>query len=141
MALAAGNLTRVALELGGKAPAIMWRDADLDVAVPAIVAARHTNAGQVCTAAERVFVHDDLYEPFLEAYVAAVAELIIGHPSGEVDLGPLASAQQLAKTELAVGSPSGRGPRSSPAARPRLTRPWGWVTGTRRPCCAASARR
>jgi len=102
MALAAVNLTRVALELGGQAPAIVWRDADLDVAVPAIVAARHTNAGQVCTAAERVFVHDDLYEPFLEAYVAAVGQLVIGHPSGAVDLGPLASARQLAKTELAV---------------------------------------
>ena len=48
MASAARNLTRVALELGGKAPAIVWRDADLDIAVPAIIAARHTNAGQVC---------------------------------------------------------------------------------------------
>jgi lactaldehyde dehydrogenase/glycolaldehyde dehydrogenase len=102
MAAAAPNLTRVALELGGKAPAIVWRDADLDVAVPAIVAARHTNAGQVCTAAERVFVHDDVYEPFLEAYVAAVGRLVVGHPSGEVDMGPLASAQQLAKTMLSV---------------------------------------
>jgi lactaldehyde dehydrogenase / glycolaldehyde dehydrogenase len=102
MAVAAGNLTRVALELGGKAPAIVWRDADLDVAVPAIVAARHTNAGQVCTAAERVFVHRDLYEPFLDAYVAAVQRLTIGHPAGSVDMGPLASAQQLAKTQQAV---------------------------------------
>jgi lactaldehyde dehydrogenase / glycolaldehyde dehydrogenase len=109
MAVAAGNLTRVALELGGKAPAIVWRDADLDVAVPAIVAARHTNAGQVCTAAERVFVHDDLYEPFLDAYVAAVQDLTIGLPSGEVDLGPLASAQQLAKTDLAVRTAVGEG--------------------------------
>jgi lactaldehyde dehydrogenase / glycolaldehyde dehydrogenase len=102
MALAARNLTRVALELGGKAPAIVWRDADLDVAVPAIVAARHTNSGQVCTSAERVFVHEDLYEPFLDAYVAAVQNLTIGHPSGTVDMGPLASAQQLAKTSQAV---------------------------------------
>src|ERR1700722_4356624 len=106
---AARNLTRVSLELGGKAPAIVWKDADLDVAVPAIVAARHTNAGQVCTAAERVFVHDDLYEPFLDAYVAAVQDLTIGLPSGEVDLGPLASAQQLAKTDLAVRTAVGEG--------------------------------
>jgi lactaldehyde dehydrogenase/glycolaldehyde dehydrogenase len=102
MAIAARNLTRVALELGGKAPAIVWRDADLDVAVPAIVAARHANSGQVCTSAERVFVHDDLYEPFLDAYVSAVRKLTIGHPSGAVDMGPLASARQLAKTEQAV---------------------------------------
>jgi lactaldehyde dehydrogenase/glycolaldehyde dehydrogenase len=102
MALAASNLTRVALELGGKAPAIVSRDADLDVAVSAIVAARHVNSGQVCTSAERVFVHDELYEPFLDAYVAAVQRLTLGHPSGVVDMGPLASAHQLAKTSLAV---------------------------------------
>ncbi|HEY4703083.1 MAG TPA: aldehyde dehydrogenase family protein, partial [Streptosporangiaceae bacterium] len=63
MAAAAANLTRVALELGGKAPAIVWRDADLELAVQAIVAARHTNSGQVCTSAERVFVHDEVYKP------------------------------------------------------------------------------
>jgi lactaldehyde dehydrogenase / glycolaldehyde dehydrogenase len=102
MALAARNLTRVALELGGKAPAIVWSDADLDVAVPAIVAARHTNSGQVCTSAERVFVHHDLYEPFLEAYIPAVQKLTLGHPTGAFDLGPLASAQQLAKTTQSV---------------------------------------
>src|ERR1700742_637790 len=102
MAVAAGNLTRVALELGGKAPAIVWRDADLDLAVQAIVAARHTNSGQVCTSAERVFVQEEVYEPFLEAYVAAVENLDIGHPTGAVDMGPLASSQQLAKTAEAV---------------------------------------
>jgi lactaldehyde dehydrogenase / glycolaldehyde dehydrogenase len=138
MSLAAANLTRVALELGGKAPAIVWRDADLDVAVPAIVAARHTNAGQVCTAAERVFVHDDLYEPFLEAYVAAVGKLVVGPPTGPVDMGPLASAQQLAKTELAVqvavaegaeviaGGPIARG--TAPAGE--AARPGYWYSPT-----------
>jgi lactaldehyde dehydrogenase/glycolaldehyde dehydrogenase len=102
MAIAARNLTRVALELGGKAPAIIWRDADLDVAVPAIVAARHTNSGQVCTSAERVFVHHDLYQPFVDAYVSAVQQLTIGPGAGDPDLGPLASAEQLAKTAHAV---------------------------------------
>jgi lactaldehyde dehydrogenase/glycolaldehyde dehydrogenase len=104
MAVAAGNLTRVALELGGKAPAIVWRDADLDVAVPAIVAARHTNSGQVCTSAERVFVHQDLYEPFLDAYVDAVRKLTLGHPSGAVDMGPLASVKQLEKNKEALAT-------------------------------------
>ncbi len=109
MAVAAGNLTRVALELGGKAPAIVWRDADLDLAVQAIVAARHTNSGQVCTSAERVFVHDEVYEPFLQAYVNAVENLSIGHPTGAVDMGPLVSAQQLAKVKLAVETAIGEG--------------------------------
>ena len=52
-------MTRVSLELGGKAPAIVWRDADLETAVPALVLARHLNAGQVCTCAERLFVQPD----------------------------------------------------------------------------------
>ena len=100
---AARNLTRVSLELGGKAPAIVWKDADLDVAVPAIVAARHTNAGQVCTSAERVLVHRDVLDAFTERYVHAVERLTLGDPTGAVDMGPLVSAEQLDKTESAVG--------------------------------------
>jgi lactaldehyde dehydrogenase/glycolaldehyde dehydrogenase len=102
MATAAGNLTRVALELGGKAPAIVWKDADLDLAVSAIAEARHTNCGQVCTSAERVLVHHDVLDEFSERYVSAVRALTLGDPTGNVDIGPLVSAAQLAKTEAAV---------------------------------------
>jgi lactaldehyde dehydrogenase/glycolaldehyde dehydrogenase len=102
MARAARNLTRVSLELGGKAPAIVWRDADLELAVPAIIAARHTNCGQVCTAAERVLVHRDLLEPFTERYVAAALALKVGDPLEDSDLGPLVSAAQFEKTSAAV---------------------------------------
>jgi lactaldehyde dehydrogenase/glycolaldehyde dehydrogenase len=102
MARAARNLTRVSLELGGKAPAIVWKDADLELAVPAIIAARHTNCGQVCTAAERVLVHRDLLEPFTERYVAAALALKVGDPLEDSDLGPLVSAAQFEKTSAAV---------------------------------------
>jgi len=102
MARASANLTRVSLELGGKAPAIVWKDADLDVAVPAIIAARHTNCGQVCTAAERVLVHHDLLEDFTERYVAAATALTVGDPLADSDLGPLVSAAQFEKTSAAV---------------------------------------
>jgi lactaldehyde dehydrogenase/glycolaldehyde dehydrogenase len=102
MARAARHLTRVSLELGGKAPAIVWRDADLDIAVPAIVAARHTNAGQVCTSAERVFVHADVAAEFTDRYVAAVGALTVGDPFSGADVGPMASAAQLAKTRAAL---------------------------------------
>jgi lactaldehyde dehydrogenase/glycolaldehyde dehydrogenase len=102
MIRAAANFTRVSLELGGKAPAIVWKDADLDVAVPAILAARHTNCGQVCTAAERVLVHRDLLEPFTERYVAAAQALRVGDPLENADMGPLVSAAQHAKTSAAV---------------------------------------
>jgi lactaldehyde dehydrogenase / glycolaldehyde dehydrogenase len=102
MAAASANLTRVSLELGGKAPAIVWKDADLDVAVPAIVLARHTNAGQVCTSAERVLVHRDLADAFMDRYVKAVGALTVGDPTTAVDVGPLVSAAQLEKTSTAV---------------------------------------
>jgi lactaldehyde dehydrogenase/glycolaldehyde dehydrogenase len=104
MAAASANLTRVSLELGGKAPAIVWKDADLDVAVPSIVTARHTNAGQVCTSAERVFVHRDILESFTDRYLAAVGDLSIGDPRGAVDMGPLVSAQQFEKTASAIAT-------------------------------------
>ena len=102
MARASANLTRVSLELGGKAPAIVWKDADLDLAVPAIVAARHTNCGQVCTAAERVLVHRELLGAFTERYVAAARALRVGDPLEDSDMGPLISAAQHEKTSAAV---------------------------------------
>ncbi len=102
MAAASANLTRVALELGGKAPAIVDQRADLDVAVPAILLARHVNAGQVCTSAERVLVHSSVVEEFTERYVEAVRGLTVGHPSGDVDMGPMVSAQQREKTQRMI---------------------------------------
>jgi lactaldehyde dehydrogenase/glycolaldehyde dehydrogenase len=110
MAEAAGDLTRVALELGGKAPAIVWRDADLDLAVPALIEARFTNAGQVCTSAERVFVHSDLLDDFTGRYVAAAESLVLGAAAGEgVQMGPMASAEQLEKVGAAVERAVGEG--------------------------------
>jgi lactaldehyde dehydrogenase/glycolaldehyde dehydrogenase len=103
-ARAARNLTRVSLELGGKAPAIVWRDADLDLTIPALLAARHTNAGQVCTAAERVLVHSDLVEEFTDRYVTAVNAMRLGDPTGAVDMGPMVNASQLNKTRQAVAA-------------------------------------
>jgi lactaldehyde dehydrogenase/glycolaldehyde dehydrogenase len=102
MEAASANLTRVSLELGGKAPVIVARDADLKLAVDAVVDARHLNTGQVCTCPERVFVDRAVYEPFVNMYVERVNRLRIGRPEDDLDLGPLASARQLEKAEEAV---------------------------------------
>jgi lactaldehyde dehydrogenase/glycolaldehyde dehydrogenase len=99
---AAHNLTRVSLELGGKAPAIVMADADLDRAATAISMARHTNSGQVCTCAERVIVHTDVYHKFVEFYARAAMSLRVGDPTTDVDLGPLASEKQHAKAVAAI---------------------------------------
>jgi lactaldehyde dehydrogenase/glycolaldehyde dehydrogenase len=104
MAEAASNLTRVSLELGGKAPAIVCADADLEITIPAIITARHSNAGQVCTCAERVFVDARIADEFTERYAAAARALVIGDPMGAVDMGPLVSEAQLDKTLAAVAT-------------------------------------
>lgn len=66
MKAAAQNVTKVSLELGGKAPAIVAEDADIDLAVKAIVDSRIINTGQVCNCAERVYVHESIADPFIK---------------------------------------------------------------------------
>jgi len=104
MAAAAANLTRVSLELGGSAPAIVLPDADLDRAVEALIFSRFENAGQVCTAAERILVHDEVHDAFVERYVAAAARLRVGLPEDDPDLGPLVSREQREKVRAAVSA-------------------------------------
>jgi lactaldehyde dehydrogenase / glycolaldehyde dehydrogenase len=103
LADAAPAVKPVSLELGGKAPFIVMGDADLDLAVAAAVRSRHANNGQVCIAAERVFVHDRVYEDFTGAYVSAVERLVVGDPSlRSTDIGPKISAAELSKSVDAI---------------------------------------
>jgi lactaldehyde dehydrogenase/glycolaldehyde dehydrogenase len=100
----AENMTRVSLELGGKAPAIVLADADLDSAVEHVLGARHLNSGQVCTSAEVVYVEGSVAAAFTERYAAAVSALTVGDPREGADVGPLASAAQLEKVGAAVAT-------------------------------------
>jgi betaine-aldehyde dehydrogenase len=95
---AASDLKRVHLELGGKAPAIVFADANLAEAADGIVAAAYFNAGQDCTAATRVIVHESVHDEFVGALVAAArANARTGGPREEgVFYGPLNNANQLA---------------------------------------------
>ena len=74
MRAAAANITKVNLELGGKAPAIVMADADLELAVGAIKASRVINSGQVCNCAERVYVHRKVADEFLAQFTAAMKQ-------------------------------------------------------------------
>jgi len=105
MVAAAKNITKVNLELGGKAPAIVLPDADLDLAVKAIRDSRVINSGQVCNCAERIYVHRKIAPAFLEKFVAAMRATTYGDPLGdkEVGMGPLVNATQARKVEAAVG--------------------------------------
>lgn len=102
MRQAAENLTQVSLELGGKAPAIVWKDADIDDAVDDVLTARITNAGQVCTCAERVYVHSEVREEFETKYVEAAKDLSLGDPADDPDMGPQVSTSEVEKTAQAV---------------------------------------
>ncbi len=94
---ASHDLKRVHLELGGKAPVLVFDDADLAGAVQGIADAGFFNAGQDCTAATRVLVHEDVHDEFVARLTATAARLKTAGPDVEdADYGPLNSAEQLA---------------------------------------------
>jgi len=101
---AAKNVTKVSLELGGKAPAIVMDDADLDLAVKAIVSSRVINTGQVCNCAERVYVQEGIYDRFISALTEAMQHVTFGNPAekNDIDMGPLITAAALARVEQKV---------------------------------------
>ncbi|MBT2264163.1 aminobutyraldehyde dehydrogenase [Rhodococcus erythropolis] len=79
------------LELGGKAPAVVFADADLDAAVAGIIAGAFYNSGQDCTAATRILVEESVAEEFTEKLTGATADLRLGAPESAGCLGPLVS--------------------------------------------------
>jgi len=112
MEAAAKNITKVSLELGGKAPAIIMADADLDKAAAAIAANRMKNNGQVCNCIERVYVHESVAEPFIEKVCAQMASYDCGDPSvpgTTVKVGPLISAKHLKEVDDMVQAAIARG--------------------------------
>jgi lactaldehyde dehydrogenase/glycolaldehyde dehydrogenase len=95
MRAAAPNITKVSLELGGKAPAIVMDDANLDLAVKAVRDSRIINTGQVCNCAERVYVHEKIADEFVERVTEAMRSTRYGDPFEEgVEMGPLVSKAQ-----------------------------------------------
>jgi lactaldehyde dehydrogenase/glycolaldehyde dehydrogenase len=76
----ADNVTKVSLELGGKAPAIVFEDADIDLAVKGIVDSRVIFSGQVCNCAERAYVHKNIYDKFIDKLVKAMQNVQYGDP-------------------------------------------------------------
>lgn len=104
MASASKTLTKVNLELGGKAPAIVFEDADLDAAVENIVASRIINTGQVCNCAERVYIHENVKAAFTEKLVEKMASVQYSDPNVHQDsaMGPLISKKAQANVHRLV---------------------------------------
>lgn len=96
----APTLKKLSLELGGNAPFIVFEDADLDAAVEGALVAKYRNAGQTCVCANRLYVHEAVYDAFAEKLAAAVAKLRVG-PGDEagVVIGPLIDGNAVAKVQ------------------------------------------
>jgi succinate-semialdehyde dehydrogenase/glutarate-semialdehyde dehydrogenase len=110
MARAAQTLTPVSLELGGNDPMLVCADADLDRAAAGAVWAGMQNAGQTCGGVERIYVHRDVYQPFLDRLAARVRRLRVGPDRDfDVDIGAITTAAQKATIEAHVADALARG--------------------------------
>src|SRR5438552_6096655 len=95
MRAGAESLKRVHLELGGKAPFIVYDDANIDAAANGAVVGGYVNCGQDCTAATRIYVQETVYDAFMQSFLSKVKQIRVGDPSKEsTDMGPLISATQ-----------------------------------------------
>lgn len=98
------NLTKVSLELGGKAPNIVFADADLEQAVDGAMMGIFFNQGQVCCAGSRLFVEERVKDEFLDRFKARAETVIVGDPALKTtQMGPQVSQEQLDRIQSYVG--------------------------------------
>jgi succinate-semialdehyde dehydrogenase/glutarate-semialdehyde dehydrogenase len=122
--VAADQILKPAMELGGNAPFIVFEDADLDAAADGLMVAKMRNLGEACTAANRIYVHDKVKDAFVEKFTAKMAALKVGNGLDEgIDVGPLVNAETRdkvaafvddavakgAKVQLGGNRPNGKG--------------------------------
>jgi succinate-semialdehyde dehydrogenase/glutarate-semialdehyde dehydrogenase len=101
--LAGQHMKRATMELGGHAPVIVYDDADLDVAVAKMCAAKFRNAGQVCVAPTRFLIQDKIFESFVAKFAEAAKAIRVGDGRRETtEMGPLASARRIAAVEALI---------------------------------------
>jgi len=116
MRAAAETLKRVHMEMGGKAPFVVFDDADLEAAAEGAIVGAFANCGQDCTAATRIYVQDGVMDAFLERFLRKVDRLVVGDPmDGATNLGPLVSPVQRERVHafveraVAAGATAARG--------------------------------
>ncbi|SFI65520.1 NAD-dependent succinate-semialdehyde dehydrogenase [Thermoflavimicrobium dichotomicum] len=103
MRQAADTVKKISLELGGHAPFIIFEDADIDTAAEQLLASKFRNAGQTCICTNRIYVHEQIADDFVEVFAKKVQQLKVGDGlSGEVDIGPLINEQALEKVNKHV---------------------------------------
>jgi len=100
MRAGADTIKHVHLELGGKAPFIVYEDANIEAAANGAVVGGFVNCGQDCTAATRIYVQDSIYDKFMASFLSKVKSIRVGNPAEEsTDMGPLISATQRSTVE------------------------------------------
>lgn len=104
------TIKKLALELGGNAPLIVFEDADLDKAVQGAIFAKYRNAGQTCVCANRIYVHDKVYQAFTEKFVQEVQKFKIGNGlEPDVQIGPLINDKAVLKAKQLIDDACAKG--------------------------------
>jgi succinate-semialdehyde dehydrogenase/glutarate-semialdehyde dehydrogenase len=112
MSQCAPTVKKLSLELGGNAPFIVFDDADLDAAVQGAMIAKFRNGGQTCVCANRIYVHDRVYDAFAERLAAAVSALEVGNGWDDgTQIGPLIDSRAIAKVQSHVDDALAHGGR------------------------------
>jgi acyl-CoA reductase-like NAD-dependent aldehyde dehydrogenase len=110
---AAGTFTAVATELGGKDPGYVRADADLDAAVDTLIDGAMFNSGQCCCGIERIYVHESLYDAFVEKAVALVQSYVLGDPRDQATtIGPMAHIRFAQEARAQIDEAVGQGAKA-----------------------------
>ena len=106
----AATIKRLSMELGGNAPVIVFDDADLEKALDLSVATKFANCGQVCVTADRFYVHESLYEAFVEGFASRTSKIKVGYGQEEgTGMGPLINTRRLQAIEAIVADARDKG--------------------------------
>ena len=106
----ADTVKKISLELGGNAPFMIFEDADIDAAVIGALQSKYRNSGQTCVCANRILVHDRVYDEFSEKLSGAVSKMKVGDGFGEgIELGPLIDMAAVEKVESHIMDAVGKG--------------------------------
>ncbi|ENM5775583.1 NAD-dependent succinate-semialdehyde dehydrogenase [Vibrio mimicus] len=128
MAQCANSVKKLSLELGGNAPFIVFEDADINAAIDGVMVAKFRNAGQTCVCANRIYVHDAVYDQFVAKLVDRVSKLKVGNGLDEgVNIGPLINDAAVAKVTSHIIDAQSKGAKvvfgELPQAESRLFQP------------------
>jgi succinate-semialdehyde dehydrogenase/glutarate-semialdehyde dehydrogenase len=119
MQQSAPTVKKLALELGGHAPFIVFEDADLDAAVEGALVSKYRNAGQTCVCTNRFYVHESIHDAFVEKLAAGAAKIKVGSGFEQgVAQGPLIDEQAVAKVEEHVADARAKGAKVLAGGKP-----------------------